>query len=283
MMDKRVGKPYGTFMALKPSRTINTLFLLSSIDGKLSTGSMDIFDIFEDIQELPETFKGTSSQDTCRHKIGWDTTSDIQEIKDGLQQYYDIERKLKNNWIMMSGRSILKTGITVASTITKTSITVSAAPPTNKSIVVIDNSYLTSGDVESLADFYRNVVVVTTNEHHPVYSLSNKNVSILYQKEQDFTEIFKELHSLHNIDKLTIQTGGAINGILLREKLIDFIDIIYAPIAVGGNSTTPMFDCESFTSLDELSKLSPLVLGECTVLSNSYLRVQYLVARRQEI
>lgn len=49
------------------NRPITTLFMLMSVDGKISTGSVDALDFDKDFPK-------------------------IKGIKDGLKQYYDIEK-----------------------------------------------------------------------------------------------------------------------------------------------------------------------------------------------
>ena len=63
----------------------------------------------------------------------------------------------------------------------------------------------------------------------------------------------------------------------LREKLIDYIDIVVAPVLIGGKDTSTLIDGKSLLSESELSKISVLKLQECVVLDNSYLRLRYEV------
>ena len=70
---------------------------------------------------------------------------------------------------------------------------------------------------------------------------------------------------------------GTLNGLFLREKLIDYVDLVVAPILVGGKDTSTLIDGKSILSEGELSKLGPLKLRECVVLENSYLRLCYEV------
>ena len=63
----------------------------------------------------------------------------------------------------------------------------------------------------------------------------------------------------------------------LREKLFDYIDIVVAPVIIGGKDTSSLIDGKSLLSADELSKLGILKLKECTVLEDSYLRLRYEV------
>ena len=58
------------------------------------------------------------------------------------------------------------------------------------------------------------------------------------------------------------------NGLFLREKLFDYIDIVIAPILVGGKDTSTLIDGRSLLSESELSQLGVLKLQECMVLEN---------------
>jgi len=63
----------------------------------------------------------------------------------------------------------------------------------------------------------------------------------------------------------------------LREKLIDYIDIVVAHILIGGRETSTLIDGKSLVSESELSKLGALKLQECVILEKSYLRLRYEV------
>ena len=53
---------------MKHERTFNTLFMLSSVDGKISTGNIDKRDVDKDFPK-------------------------IEGLKEGLQQYYALEKQ----------------------------------------------------------------------------------------------------------------------------------------------------------------------------------------------
>ena len=63
----------------------------------------------------------------------------------------------------------------------------------------------------------------------------------------------------------------------LREKLFDFVDVVVAPVLVGGKDTATLIDGKSLLKRDELSGLGVLELQDCTVLKNSYIRLRYRV------
>ena len=67
------------------------------------------------------------------------------------------------------------------------------------------------------------------------------------------------------------------NGLFLRNKLLDYIDIVVAPILIGGKDTATLIDGASITSVDDLHALGVLKLEACDVLKNSYIRLRYKV------
>ena len=74
-----------------------------------------------------------------------------------------------------------------------------------------------------------------------------------------------------------MQSGGTVNGLFLRDKLFDYVDIVVAPVLIGGRDTSTLIDGESLKTSEELSGLGALKLIECKVLEDSYIRLRYEV------
>ena len=92
-------------------------------------------------------------------------------------------------------------------------------------------------------------------------------------------DVLSKSKSEYCCERITIQTGGTLNELFLREKLIDYIDIVVAPVLIGGKDTSTLIDGKSILSESELSKLGVLKLQDCAVLEDSYLRLRYEVIR----
>lgn len=221
-------------------RPITTLFLLQSVDGKISTGSSDILDVDKDFPNIPI-------------------------VKDGLYQYYDIEQQT-DLWSLNSGRVMSKLGVNSLPSPTKTIV----------NFVYIDNSHLTSDGVDYCCKKSNLCVIVTENKNHPAFKISHlyDNLKIIYMSKLNLKKMLDELYKL-GCERITIQTGGTLNSLFVREKLIDYIDIVVAPILIGGSNTASLVDGKSITSTNELNRLLPLVLIDATVLNHGYLRLRY--------
>lgn len=224
-------------------RPVTTLFMLMSVDGKISTGASDHLDVDRDFPK-------------------------IAGVREGLHQYYEIEQTT-DLWSLNSGRVQAKIGINTADMPEKTPV----------SFVVIDNRHLTEHGVRYFCALSKQFVLVTSNEKHPAFEMEEDPLHIIYQKELSLSDVLVKLKSEYGCERITIQTGGTLNGLFLREKLIDYVDIVAAPVLIGGKDTPTLIDGKSLLSESELSKLGVLKLQDCTILENSYLRLRYEVIR----
>ena len=96
-------------------------------------------------------------------------------------------------------------------------------------------------------------------------------------------DLFDKLKQDYGIESITIQTGGTLNAIFLRNKLIDRISIVVAPVLIGGKDTASLIDGKSLSISDELKQIKGLKLIESKQLNNSYLHLQYDVINETEI
>lgn len=111
------------------------------------------------------------------------------------------------------------------------------------SFVLIDNSHLSEHGIKYF-------VLITTNKNHPAFHVKAENMGIIFQEELSLKKALIELKDKYNCERITIQSGGTMNGIFLREKLI------------GEKETSTLIDGKSITSIDELNKLAVLKLED---------------------
>lgn len=223
------------------TRPITTLFMLMSADGKISTGAADTLDMDADLPHIPG-------------------------MAEGLQQYYDVEQTT-DLWSLCSGRVQAKVGANEKPLPGKTPV----------SFVLIDNHHLTEAGVRYFCAKSKPFVLVTTNPAHPAFSVEADNLHILRQNRLNLGEMLARLKADFGCERLTVQTGGTLNGLLLREKLLDHVDIVVAPLLVGGKGTSTLIDGPDITTREELTGLGVLELVDCQVLKGSYLRLRYQV------
>lgn len=222
-------------------RPVTTLFMLMSLDGKISTGANDSLDFDQDFPNIPG-------------------------LKEGLPQYYDIEQST-DLWSLNSGRVQKKMGVNSKE----------LPPKSPVSFVLLDNHHLTEQGIRYFCARSQKFVLVTSNKKHPAFLVHEDNLHIIYQEQLNLTEMLEILKRDFACERLTIQSGGTLNELFLREKLFDYIDIVVAPVLIGGKNTSSLIDGRSLQSIDELSKLCILQLESATPLADSYLRLRYKV------
>ena len=66
------------------------------------------------------------------------------------------------------------------------------------------------------------------------------------------------------------------NGLFVRENLIDYVNIVIAPLLIGGRDVPTSVDGEAIKSENELGKLRALELIE---FNNSYVQLKYKVKK----
>ena len=228
------------------NRPITTLFMLESLDGKISTGSTDNLDV---------------DKDFCR----------IDGVKEGLHQYYELEQET-DFFSLNTGRVMAKIGVNDKKEYHEKIDVVT--------FVIIDNKpHLNENGIDYLCHWVGRLLLVTTNKNHIAFSLKEKydNLEILYYETLDLEKLLEDLYSKYNAERLTIQSGGTLNGMFVRNKLIDFVNIVIAPIIVGGKDVATLVDGKSITNENELNKLMPLQLLECNKLEDSYIQLKYKV------
>lgn len=228
-------------------RPITTLFMLESLDGKINSGNTDELD---------------ADKDWCR----------IDGVKEGIHQYYEIE-STTDNFSLNTGRVMAKIGVNDRK---------SYPPKIGVTFVIIDNKpNLNENGVNYLCHWLKKLVLVTTNKKHVAYSLTHKydNLDILYYETLDLRVLLEDLFTNYNTERLTIQSGGTLNGLFLRNDLLDYVNIVIAPLLVGGKDVSTLIDGEAITSSTELNRLKALELIDCRQLSNSYVQLRYKIKR----
>lgn len=226
------------------NRPIATLFMLMSVDGKISPGATDILDVDKNFPS-------------------------IEGLKEGLHQYYEIEQTT-DLWSLNTGRVQAKMGVNEKAMPEKTPV----------SFVLIDNSHLDEHGIRYFCKLSKTFVLITSNRNHPAFNVDADNMGIIFQEELSLENALFELKDKYGCERITIQSGGTINGLFLRNKLFDFIDIVVAPVLIGGKDTSTLIDGESITDIQDLDKLGVLRLVDCEKLEDSYIRLKYEVVKK---
>lgn len=231
---------------MNSKRPYTTLFLLQSLDGKITTGDNDSMDT-EDFH----------------HIFG---------IKEGMSQYYNLEKSLDRVYLN-SGRVLEKVGFN--------SRVWEKDKNDGLSFVVIDNKpHLNLKGSEYVAKRSEKFYLITNNKNHPALSLTSKYsniIPLLYEGEINFVDALEKLKEKYGVQRMTIQTGGTMNAKFLRMGLIDAVSIVIAPCLIGGENTQALIGGESLHSRTDLFNIKALRFKRSNVWENSFLHLEYEV------
>ncbi len=223
--------------------------MLESLDGKINSGNSDALDVDRDWKVIPG-------------------------LKEGLQQYYDLESET-DTFSLNTGRVMAKIGVNEREEEPEKMDVVT--------FVIIDNApHLNERGVDYLCRWTGRLILVTINKEHPAYKMreSHSNLDILEYEDLDLAQVLADVHDKYGVERLTIQSGGNMNGRFLRDDLIDYVNIVVAPVLVGGRDTSTLIDGEAISSPEELDKIRPMKLIECKALNDSYVQLRYEVIHR---
>jgi 2,5-diamino-6-(ribosylamino)-4(3H)-pyrimidinone 5'-phosphate reductase len=214
--------------------------MLSSVDGKISTGDTDSRDVDKDFPK-------------------------IKGVREGLQQYYDFERKT-DLWSMNTGKVMAKIGINAKKD-------VPAKTPLR--FVIVDNKpHLKLSGISYLSKKLHTLYIITNNKRHPGLKAKLVNIKVLYYARMNFQRILQDI-AKYGCKRLTMQSGGTLNATLLRNKLIDHVSLIVAPALIGGKNTPTLVDGGALRTEGDLKKIKALKLKSVKKLKHSYLHLIY--------
>ena len=189
-------------------KPITTLFMLESLDGKISSGNNDNLD---------------ADKDWCQ----------IDGVKEGLYQYYEIETTT-DFYSLNTGRVMAKIGVN------------ERTEYHNKidcRFIIIDNKpHLNEKGIDYICHWVNKLILVTTNKNHVAYSLREKydNLDILFYNDLDLKTLLIDMGKKYGARAITIQSGGTLNGKFLRDNLIDYVNVVIAPLLVGGKDKSTL-------------------------------------------
>ena len=235
------------------TRIETTLFLLVSVDGKITSGESDELD---------------SDKDWRR----------VRGVQEGLSQYYELEQRIALN-SLNTGRVMEKIGINSRTWIPH--------KDDRLTFFIVDRKpHLNESGVRYLAHWVGKLYIVTNNPSHPAFSLKStyENLEVIYYAEDvDLLDLLKKMKQHYGYEQLTIESGGTLNAAFVRQGLIDHVVLVVAPLLVGGKATASLIDGQSLQIEEDLLNLKALKLVHCEVLQDSYLHLEYDVVNETVI
>lgn len=229
---------------------VTTLFMLISIDGKISTGEGSSFDVDKDYPT-------------------------ISGLKEGLPSYYAIQGET-DWWCINTGKTMAKIGVNSGAVkmanvpgLHRVIYGVRSLNTTGIKCLASQSDYIhfivrNKGDMTKV----QKVMKYYPNDHWTVRMFDG-------HPNHDYYNPFDVLAYLKSIgcDALTVQNGGTVNGTWAEKHAFDKLHLVMAPCLIGGSTTPTLVDGNPRTS--GLSHINTFKLVRVQALPNSYIELEY--------
>jgi 2,5-diamino-6-(ribosylamino)-4(3H)-pyrimidinone 5'-phosphate reductase len=128
--------------------------------------------------------------------------------------------------------------------------------------------------------YWRDVVVLCSRSTPQAYidHLREGQVDFIVTGEEhvNLRAALTRLRSQYRVESIRVDSGGVLNGALLRAGLVDEIVVLINPCLTGGNSPRSLYVAEDLTSREGVI---PLSLKKSELLRDGYLLLEYVIAK----
>jgi 2,5-diamino-6-(ribosylamino)-4(3H)-pyrimidinone 5'-phosphate reductase len=87
------------------------------------------------------------------------------------------------------------------------------------------------------------------------------------------------LNNKYGVETVRVDSGGTLNGVLLREGLVTDLSVLIAPTAIGGTTPQSIYRAEDLVSIDQAVKLELVHLEK---MKDGYVWLKYKVDNNSE-
>ncbi len=119
----------------------------------------------------------------------------------------------------------------------------------------------------------------TPAEHLRYLEEEQVTTIITGKKQVDLREALETLNDRFEAQRIRLDCGGILNGLFLREGLVNEVSLVISPTLVGGTSPMTMFAAPDLTSEEGVISLS---LMQIEKVKDRYLWVRYQVNPKPE-
>jgi 2,5-diamino-6-(ribosylamino)-4(3H)-pyrimidinone 5'-phosphate reductase len=131
--------------------------------------------------------------------------------------------------------------------------------------------------------YWREAVALCSQATPPAYlaGLEREGVKYIVAGEQrvDFRRALAEMSTRFGIQRVRVDSGGVLNGVLLRAGLVDEVSLLVSPLLVGGESPRSIFVAPDLGAGEGAISLH---LAHCEQMDEGLLWLRYRVCTVQE-
>lgn len=156
------------------------------------------------------------------------------------------------------------------------------ADPRQLLVVVDSRGRIENWGVIRNQPYWRDVVVLCSLSTPQGYidHLKDDQVDFIVAGEErvNLRAALTQLRDQYRVESIRVDSGGVLNGALLRAGLVDEIAVIVNPCLTGGISPRSLYVAEDLTSREGVI---PLALKKSEVLRDGYLFLRYEIAMKE--
>jgi len=156
------------------------------------------------------------------------------------------------------------------------------ADPRQLLVVVDSRGCIENWGVIRDQPYWRDVVVLCSQSTPQAYidQLNAQRIDFIVAGEErvNLRAALTQLRDQYRVESIRVDSGGILNGALLRAGLVDEIVVIVNPCLTGGSSPRSLFVAEDLASR---GGIIPLSLKKSELLRDGYLLLEYLITKAE--
>ncbi len=154
------------------------------------------------------------------------------------------------------------------------------ADPRQLLVVVDSRGRIKNWGVIRDQPYWRDVVVLCSRSTPQAYidQINAQGIDFIVTGEEriDLRAALIQLRDQYRVESIRVDSGGILNGALLRAGLVDEIVVIINPCLTGGSSPRSLYVAEDLVSREGVI---PLALKKSELLRDGYLLLEYAIAK----
>jgi 2,5-diamino-6-(ribosylamino)-4(3H)-pyrimidinone 5'-phosphate reductase len=202
-----------------------------------------------------------------------------------IELFYELVSGWKEDATLAGSETLLKAYEDSAEPVEPESVEVIPEKDESKPLLIVPDS---KGRIRNWYQlkrelYWRDAIAFVSNSTPQEYLDYLKNEEVEYitagDEHVDFRSALEQLNEKYGVELIRVDSGGTLNGVLLREGLVDEVSVLIHPALVGGLKPQSMFRAPDLTSA---GGVIPLKMINIQKAKNDIIWLMYEVVKEQE-
>jgi 2,5-diamino-6-(ribosylamino)-4(3H)-pyrimidinone 5'-phosphate reductase len=180
-----------------------------------------------------------------------------------IEKFYDLTSKWEED-ATLAGSDTLLAAYAEATTAPEDAVKFEKDPTDTRPLLIVPDSQgkLRIWHLLRQEPYWRDVLVLCSHKTPQEYLeyLHKGKIDYLISGDNkvDFKAALEEINTRYKVNYIRVDSGGKLNGVLLREGLVDEVSLLIHPYLVGGLTPRSMFQAPDLDSAEKVIKLKPI-------------------------